>query len=91
MGKNGARFQRCTFNQTILKDYIIREMRTAPGRNALKFRYDMLARNLRDMFSIEELSYPVYRRLYALLLLEYERTFNKLSKREDKNRKGDAK
>lgn len=91
MGKNGAKFQRGTFNQTILKDSIIHEMRTAPGCNALKFRCNLLAENLSDMFSIEELSYTVYQRLYALLMQEYEQAFDKLSEREEKNRKGAAK
>ena len=87
MGKNGAKFRCETFNQTILKDSITREMRSAPGLHALKVRFDLLSRNLRDMFSIEEVSYTVYKRLYAVLLLEYARAFDKINKREEKSRK----
>lgn len=85
MGKNGAKFRRGTFSQTILKNSITREMRSAPGRHELKFRFDLLSRNLRDMLSIEEVSYVVYQRLYAVLLQEYARAFDKMNKREKKS------
>ena len=80
MVRHGAKFQRGTFNTTILKDSIINEMRRAPNCDALKFRRDLLARNLKDMFSIEELSYTVYQRLYALLQQEYTRALDKMNK-----------
>lgn len=89
MASHGARFQRGTFNATILKDAIVNEMRRATGRDALKSKHDLLAANLKDMFSIEELSYIVYQRLYALLEREYTRALNKMNKakgaRDDKH------
>lgn len=88
MGKYGAGFRRGTFNQTILKDSITREMRSAPDLHALKFRFDLLSRNLRDMFTIEEISYVVYQRLHAVLLQEYARALDKMNEREEKSRKG---
>lgn len=83
MVRHGAKFQRGTFNTTILKDSITNEMRRATGRDALKAKHDLLAANLKDMFSIEELSYVVYQRLYALLEQEYTLALDKT--------KGDAK
>lgn len=71
----------------VLQEIIKKEMRNAPCLHTLKFRFDLLSRNLKDMFSIEEVSYVVYKRLYAVLLHEYERAFDKLNEREEKNRK----
>lgn len=91
MGKNGAKFQRCTFNTTALKDVIIREMRHAAGREALSAKHDLLAVNLRDMFAIEELSYVVYSRLVALLELEYRRALGKIDRGKKTTGKGGLK
>ena len=77
MVRHGARFQRGTFNTTILKDSIVHEMRCATCRDALKAKHDLLAVNLKDMFSIEELSYVVYSRLITLLEQEYTRALDK--------------
>lgn len=78
MVRHGAKFQRGTFNTTILKDSITNEMRRATGRDALKAKHDLLAANLKDMFSIEELSYVVYSRLITLLDQEYARALDKM-------------
>ena len=75
-----------TESSYLLKPIIKKEMQYAPGCDALKFRRDLLAKNLKDMFSVEELSYVVYKRLYALLEKEYARAFDKLDKGE--SRKG---
>ena len=82
MASHGVRFQRGTFNATILKDAIVNEMRRATDRDELKAKYDLLSANLKDMFSIEELSYIVYQRLYALLEREYTRALNKMDRRK---------
>ena len=78
MERHGAKFRRGTFNATILKDSIISEMRRATSRDALKTKRDLLAANLKDMFSIEELSYVVYSRLITLLEQEYARALDKM-------------
>ena len=80
MERHDAKFQRGTFNATILKDSIVSEMRRATGRDALKTKHDLLAANLKDMFSIEELSYVVYSRLITLLEQEYTRALDKMDK-----------
>lgn len=80
MERHGAKFQRGTFNATILKDSITSEMRRATGRDVLKTKHDLLAANLKDMFSIEELSYVVYSRLITLLEQEYTRALDKMDK-----------
>lgn len=81
--------KRCkTFNTIILKDSIIGEMRRATSRDALNAKHDLLSKNLRDMFSIEELSYAVYSYLDTLLEQEYMRALGKMDKLERKTGKG---
>ena len=53
MDKRGKAYQPGTFNATILKDAITREMRRATDRGTLRTKRDLMAKNLRDMFSVQ--------------------------------------
>ena len=78
-----------TESSYFLKPIIKKEMQCAPGCDVLKFKYDLLAKNLKDMFSVEELSYMAYMQLTSILKQEYARSLEKLNKGE--RRKGSTK
>lgn len=77
---NGDGTYPCTASSQILRSVIEKEMRRAPGRDALNAKYDLLAANLKDMFSVGELSYVTYSRLDALLEQEYTLALDKMDK-----------
>lgn len=71
----------------VLREIIKKEMRRAKGRDTLKAKRDLMAKNLRDMFTVQELSYVVYMRLISLLEKEYARAIDKIVKGEEQHRK----
>lgn len=75
-----GKFNNQTVSSQVLQDIIKREMRRATGSDALNAKCNLLYANLKDMFSIEELSYMTYSRLVALLEHEYTRALNKMNK-----------
>ena len=77
---NGDGTYPCTASSQILRSVIEKEMRRAPGRDALNAKHNLLAANLKDMFSVGELSYATYSRLDALLAQEYTRALDKIDK-----------
>lgn len=88
---NGDGTYPCTASSQILRSVIEKEMRRASERDALNAKRDLMSTNLKDMFSVGELSYITYSRLDALLEQEYTRALDRITKHEEKNRKGATK
>lgn len=88
---NGDGTYPCTASSQILRRAIEKEMRRASERDALNAKRDLMSTNLKDMFSVGELSYITYSRLDALLEQEYTRALDRITKYEEKNRKGATK